>query len=461
MGKEISTLKRRLKSIPPVRLIVGSFLVVIVIGTILLALPAAARDGRPTPFVDALFTSTSAVCVTGLVLYDTWSHWNEFGQVVILCLIQIGGLGLVTFTTGFSLLVRRKLGFRTIRLATENTSGSVIHITRLIRMILAFTFFCEIIGAGLLMLRLVPKFGNYGIWVSFFTAVSAFCNAGFDIMGCAAPGSSLTAYAGDPLVCLTVGALVVIGGLGFVVISDFFTAKLQPRLHGKASSALNFHSKIVLRTTAVLLILGTVLFFILEFDNTLGGMNFGERLNAAFFQSVSARTAGFNTIPIGREKDFTKLITIILMFIGASPASTGGGVKTTTIVVLLAAVASVIHNDDDAILLKHRLDRSTVYRALSIVFLAVLTIFVTTGIITGTNSSTDTINALFEATSAFGTVGLSTGVTPTLTETAKAAVICTMFIGRVGPVSLSLAFTLRKGRSSNSSVLPEGRIVVG
>jgi len=461
MEEEIPSLKKKLKSIPPVRLIVVSFLLVILAGTILLGLPFSARNGLPTAPLDALFTSTSAVCVTGLVVFDTWSHWNHFGQAVILLLIQIGGLGLVTFTTGFTLLLRRKLGFRDMQLAVENTAGSVLHVRRLIKIILLFTFLCETVGALLLMLRFVPQYGSHGVWISVFTAVSAYCNAGFDILGFRRPGISLTAFANDPLVSLTVSMLIITGGLGFVVINDIFSAKVSPRLTKQRPNVLRFHSQIVLRFTLLLLIVGTVLFFACENDNTLRHMNWMEKLNVSFFQSVTSRTAGFNMVDTASMRDITKLVMVFLMFIGASPASTGGGIKTTTFIVLVSAVASVMRGNDEAVVFKRRLDKFTVYRSLAIVSIGVIVIMITAGTIMTTNSATNGVDALFEATSAFATVGLTANVTPTLSVAAKIVVICAMYIGRVGPVSLGLAFTLRKGRSASGTVLPEGKIVVG
>lgn len=461
MEKEMPAFRRRLKNTPPVRLIVESFLLVILLGALLLMLPVSSRDGTMTSFLSSLFTSTSAVCVTGLVLFDTWQHWSVFGQSVILCLIQIGGLGLVTFTTGISLLVKRRLGLRGIQLATENTSGSAMHIVRHIKIILAFTFVCEFFGALLLMLRFVPQYGLHGLWISVFTAVSAYCNAGFDIMGFTVPGSSLTAYVADPLVSLTVAALIVTGGIGFLVISNFYAAKVKSRLQHETVTHLSFHSHIVLWTTACLILGGTVLFLATEWDNKLAGMGFGVKLNAALFQSVTTRTAGFNTIDIGSMRDISKIGTIILMFIGASPASTGGGIKTTTFVVLIAAVVSTMRGREEAELRGRRIDKSTVYRALSIISVAVVVVLITCGAIMACNPQTNGIDALFEATSAFGTVGLSAGVTPTLTAVSKCFVILAMFIGRVGPVSLGLAVALRRPHIAISCVLPEGRVVVG
>lgn len=461
MGEKIPALRQKLRGTPPTRLIVISFFLVILAGAVVLTLPVCTRSGEATPFIDALFTATSATCVTGLVVFDTWTHWNAFGQAVVLLLIQVGGLGVVTFTTGFTLLMKRRLGLRDMLLAEENTSGDPIGIIHLIRMILSFTFSCEIIGAMLLMLRFVPKFGLRGVWISFFTSISAYCNAGFDILGFELKDGSLTKYVGDPLVCLTVGALIVTGGLGFVVIGNLYRARIRPRLRREHPSRLNFHSTIVLITTGILIVVGTVLFFVCEYDNTLKGLDFGAKLNASLFQSVSARTAGFASVDIAREHDFTKIITVILMFIGASPASTGGGIKTTTFVVLVATVLSVMRGNEDTVVLRRRVDKFVVYRSLAIVSTALLLVLTTTGIILTCNAATNGVDALFEAASAFGTVGLSASVTPTLTAVSKVAVICTMYIGRVGPVSLGLALTLHRGRSAGSAVLPEGKIIVG
>ena len=451
---------KKLKEVAPGRLIVSSFFVIIVIGTILLMLPFCARNGRPTPFVDALFTATSATCVTGLVVFDTWHHWNGIGQGVILVLIQVGGLGLVTFTTGINLLLRKKLGLRDLLLAKENTSGNTMDISRLIKMILGFTFACEGVGALFLMTRFVPKFGLHGVWISVFEAISAYCNAGFDILGFERADASLTNYVGDPVVCVTIAILIILGGLGFVVISDVYYAQIHTRLHKQKPMHLNFHSTIVLASSGVLLLLGTLLFFICEFGNTMAGMDFFTRLNASFFQSASARTAGFASIDIAAEHDFTKIITIVLMFIGASPASTGGGVKTTTFLVLAATVVSVMVGSEETVIHKRKVDKSTVYRALAIVTGALLLIIITTGVILSTNEvPINGVDALFEATSAFATVGLTAGVTPLLDTVPRLAVVLTMFIGRVGPVSLALAITMRRGK--RGAVLPEGKIIVG
>ncbi len=468
--KEPLSIGKRIKNIAPVRLIVISFALVILIGATLLTLPISARDGQATNFVDALFTATSATCVTGLVVVDTWTHFNGFGQAVILFLIQVGGLGIVTFTTGFTVLMRRKLSLKDMMLASENTSGSGLEIPRLLKTILVFTVTAELIGALILMIRFVPKFGGYGVWISIFLAVSGYCNAGFDVLGFELKDGSLTNYAGDPLVSVTLALLIILGGLGFIAISDVYFKKVFPHIQriyhrNKMRSkqkkvGLNFHTQVVLMTTATLLVIGTGVILLCEWDNTMSHLNWGEKINAAFFQSASARTAGYASINIGGERSITQVFTILLMFIGASSASTGGGIKTTTLVVLLATVFSVMRGNEDTVLLRRMIDKATVYRALAITFAGMIIVAVPTVIIETTNHNVGFLASLFESVSAFSTTGLTMGITPTLNIASKLALTFAMFAGRVGPVSLALALAMRKGRHS-SSVLPEGKIIVG
>ncbi|MCH4239127.1 MAG: cation transport protein [Oscillospiraceae bacterium] len=454
--------KMWMHKVPPVRLIVISFALVILVGACLLTLPVCTKAGHATTFLDALFTAGSATCVTGLVLFDTYLHWTNVGQVIILMLIQVGGLGLVTFTTGMTLLMRKKLGLRNLQLAVENTNGDSSDIGGLLRMIFSFTFACEAIGALLLMIRFVPQMGTHGVWVSIFLSVSAYCNAGFDILGSVMDNGSLIPYVADPLVCLTIGCLIVVGGTGFVVIEDIYRSRLEPLAHHQPRHSLNFHSKIVLLMTVLLVVLGTVVFFVLEYDNTLKPLqNFGTKLNASLLQSISPRTAGFASVDITKEHDFTKLFTVLLMFIGAAPGSTGGGIKTTTALVLVCTVLSVMRGDEEASFNHRRIDKFTIYRALAITCGAMMLVLVVTGIITSTTPNVSGTDALFEATSAFGTVGLTAGVTPRLSIISRIAVIITMYIGRVGPLSLGLAISLKRGHSHADSVFPEGRIIVG
>ncbi len=450
-----------MKNIPPVRVITISFVLVILAGAVLLALPFTTRSGESTPFLDALFTSTSATCVTGLIVFDTWTHWNVGGQIILLLLIQIGGLGLMTITTGFTLLLRRKLALKDLVMARETTNGSNLNVAHLLRMVLIFTFATELLGAAVLMIRFIPDFGAYGIWLSVFHSIAAFCNAGFDILGFIPGNSSMNAYVGDPLVCVTLALLITVGGLGFIVISDIYLKKMHPLIQRRHREHLNFHSLIVLISTVGILLLGTGLILGFEYHNTtLEGLNFFEKLNAAFFQTASSRTAGFASINLGLETTVTKLITILIMFVGASPASTGGGAKTTTVMVLLATVFSVLRGREDTTLLRRRIDQATVYRSIAIFFCAVAMILITSTVILSTTPGVGALDALFEATSAFSTTGVTTGITPSLSVPSKIAVIITMFIGRVGPVSIALSMVIRKIRHS-TAILPEGKIIVG
>ncbi len=462
MGKERESLIQKIKNISPVRLIVSSFFIIIMIGSVLLCLPFSARSGRFTGFTNALFTATSATCVTGLVPFDTWTHWSEVGQAIILMLIQLGGLGLVSFTTGFTLLMRRKLDLRDMKLAQEYTSGNITDVPRLIRTILIWTFACEAVGTLLLSIRFFPLYGVYGLWISMFLSVSAYCNAGFDILGFLGPNTGLTTFVNDPLVSLTIAMLIVVGGIGFIVINDLHDWGIKKLRKVENHPHLTLHTHIVLRTTAILLIAGTLLFMLFEYRNTLSDMNFFQKLNASFFQSVTARTAGYSTINVGDQHDITQMLTIVLMFIGASPASTGGGIKTTTFVVLIATVFSILKGREDTVLLKRRVDKTTIYRSLTIVLLAILIVTTTTAVITIVEEGKPitALDALFESVSAFATVGLTTGITHMLTDISKLMLSLTMFIGRVGPISLVLALTLRH-RARGNTILPEGKIIVG
>lgn len=458
-GANRQSVGERVKNAAPVRVIVVSFLLLIIVGTVLLMLPASSPQGWTDP-LSAFFTATSATCVTGLAVVDTTTHWTVFGQGVILALIQLGGLGLSTFAVGFSLLVRRKLGIRERMLASESSGGSAIDVASLLKLMLGFTFGCEALGAGLLMARFVPAYGTQGIWPAVFVAVSAYCNAGFDILGFVPGNVSMTAFAGDPLVGLTVSGLIIIGGLGFVVVQDIYQCKLATRFRHKDSARLRFHSQICLRVTLALLAVGTLAFLLLEYNNTLKGLNFFEKLNASFFQSANARTAGFASVNVQGEQDMTKIVTMILMFIGGCPGSTAGGIKVSTFVVLAVTVACAIRGKEESVVLKHRFPINMVYKAFSVAMLGFLLIFIDAGIISSLNPPIPFMDCLFEAVSAFGTVGLSAGVTGRLDPISKLILCVTMFIGRVGPLSFGLSIMMRR-KKEQDSVLPEGRMLIG
>ncbi|MCI8360200.1 MAG: Trk family potassium uptake protein [Clostridiales bacterium] len=439
----------------PARIIAGSFALVILVGTLLLMLPISSKTGTFTPPLNALFTATTSTCVTGLIVYDTFSHWSYFGQGVILVLIQIGGIGLVTLATFFTMLLRQKIGLNSMVLAQESVnSGSLRNLRSLVRLVIFSTLVVEAAGALLLAARFVPRYGKEGIWISIFTAVSAYCNAGIDIFGREGPFSSLTSFSGDVVVNVTVMLLIIIGGLGFIVFQDILSYRKKRHLM--------LHTRTVLFVTLTLILAGALVFFIVEYQNpaTLGSLSFGEKILAAFFQSVTTRTAGFNTVDLAGMHDPTKLFMCVLMFIGAAPGSTGGGIKVTTFMVLVMTVVGTLRNKTQTTIMRRRVDHMVVYRALAIMALSVCVCIVTACVILVEND-VSTIDGIFEAFSAFGTVGLSTGITPTLGIVSKIALILTMFIGRIGSISFMLAITLRLAYHPKRLVLPEGQIIVG
>ena len=440
---------------------VVSFVILIFIGTVLLTLPISAKSGRFTNPVDALFTATSATCVTGLSVYDTFMHWSYFGQGVLLVLIQCGGLGLAAFATGLTLLVRRRIGIRHLVLARESAGGSNLDVISLLRIVVAFTFAVEALGALLLMARFVPLYGGLGVWASVFVSVSAFCNAGFDILSFIPGNSSLSAFNGDPLVTLTIAMLIIIGSTGFVVFQDIYRKKISTRLHRQHVEKLSFHAQVCLRASLTLLVFGTVMLFILEYNNTYRDLNFFEKLNAAFFQSVNTRTAGFASVSIKQETDGAKLLTSFLMFIGGCPGSTGG-IKVTTLVVLFAAVKSTLCGEDTTTFLRHRFDPGMVYKSLTVVAFALVVSVLNVSLILALHHGVSILDAIIEAVSAFATVGLSASLTPTLHPLAKLALTLTMFIGRVGPVSLAISLSARKdSAAARRAVQPQAHINVG
>ena len=460
---DLSQMKRhldeRIKTMPPVRIIVASFFLLIALGTLFLTLPVASASGAFTHPLDALFTATSATCVTGLSVVDTTSHWNVFGQVVILLLIQMGGLGLSTFATGFSLLVHRRLGLREMVLTGEASGGNMPNAASLLKLMLGFTFACELAGAGLLMFRLVPEYGIGGIWPALFVSISAYCNAGFDILGFIPGNSSLTAFVGDPLVCLTISGLIITGGLGFVVVRDIYQSKFLSPMRHQGRKRLNFHSQICLRATLIILLFSTLGFFLLEYRRTMGNLSLFEKLNAAFFQAVNTRTAGFASVDIAAQDSFTKVLSVALMFIGGCPGSTAGGVKTTTLVVLLVTVLSTLRGQEEAVVLRHRFSHRVVYKSLTVVLLGLAVVFADACALTLLNPQLHFVDLLYESASALGTAGLSASITTRLEPVSRLILCVTMFIGRVGPLSFGLSILMRA--KSSPSVLPEGRMLIG
>lgn len=446
----------------PARVIVVSFAVIIFVGTLLLMLPISARSGLPTSFLDAFFTATSATCVTGLVVVDTYQHFTVFGQVVVLFLIQMGGLGLVTITTFFNLAIRKRLRLKTMQLAQESVSSdSMNEVSSLIRMIIGFTFSMEFCGTLALSTVFVPKYGAEGIFISLFLAVSAYCNAGFDILGREGEFVNLVNYYDNPVVLITIMCLIVFGGLGFIVWHDLYAYHRTKRIM--------LHTKIVLVATAVLIVFGGLIIMMLEWSNpnTLGPMTVPQKLLNSMFLSVSCRTAGFNSFDLASMGSMTKLICVIWMFIGAAPGSTGGGIKVTTFVVLLMTVWCTLTGKEDTLIWERRVDKEAVYKAMAVTFVALVAVFGATCFIGLTihsgGATVSDIDALFESTSAFATVGLSIGVTGVANAASRVILAATMFLGRVGPVSLALSLSWNSVniRRQKHQIKPEGKVLIG
>lgn len=434
------------------QIVAAGYAAVILAGACLLMLPVSAREGAATP-LQAFFTAVSASCVTGLVLVDTGVYWSLFGQITILFLIQIGGLGFMTISVRLLLLLRRRVRLRYREVMVESINSTQIGgILRLTKEIVAGTLFFELAGAALLAIRFVPEFGwGKGIYYSVFHAVSAFCNAGFDLMGEKAAFSSLTGYRGDLLVNLTVMALIIIGGLGFLVWEDL----LRNRLHWRK---YRLQTKIVLSVTAALLLGGMAGTLWMERDGVFAGMGAGEQAMAALFQSCTARTAGFNTVDTAALSDGGKLLTMLLMFIGGSPGSTAGGVKTTTLMVLLVYAVSSIRHEQDAHIFGRSLTAEILRKAVTVFMLHIL--LASTGVLLLLAiQPLPLTDALFEVFSALGTVGMTTGVTRSLEPASCCVVMFLMYCGRVGSASFAVALLEKKARPPVR--FPEERITVG
>lgn len=449
----------------PVRLIIISFLIVILAGTVLLTFPFASSTGNWTSPAITLFTSTSATCVTGLVVVDTGSYWSGAGQTIILLMIQIGGLGLATIAGAFYTFFFKIHSWRQIEITRESTSNrGQVELNRLLRWIIKFTAITELLGAILLIWRFWPYYGRDAIWKGFFQAVSAFCNAGFDLHGNKLNGGfvSLTGFNHDPIVLMVTAALIVAGGLGFMVWLNVIS-------HLKGSKLI-FHSRLVLRVTAILILGGTVFYWLLEFRNTnsaisLGSLPWYQQPFAALFQSVTTRTAGFNSIDQLTLADSSKFLTVILMFIGAAPASTGGGIKVTTMAAVASGIVSDIRRKPSAIISRHYIKKSTARRASTIFVLSMLIVVVASVLISIVEQDIlrqeqiPFLDIVLEVTSAFGTVGLTSIGTPILHLTSRLILVFCMFLGRVGPVAFALSLT---GTEEQTQVVyPEAGILLG
>jgi len=445
----MKTVKNKLN--PPKILVLG-FATIILIGTFLLILPIATENGEGLSFLNALFTATSATCVTGLVVVDTGDTFSTFGELVILFLIQIGGLGFMTFATLLFLLLGKKISLKERLLLKEAFNNITISgLVRLVRRILLFTALIELIGALILSIRFSFDMSiGKAIYFGFFHSISNFNNAGFDLMG---GFNGLTEYVDDPFIVLTICALITIGGLGFIVINELYEYRETKRL--------SVHSKIVLTSTLILTIGSTILIFLFEYGNskTLGPLSEWGKVLGSLYQAVTPRTAGSNTLPIGDLTQTTLFLIIFLMFIGAGSGSTAGGIKITTFALLVATMWSQIRGKEDVVLFRRRIVNETILKALTVTMCGMMIVIFVTFILSILEQGHSFMMYLFEATSAFGTVGLSMGLTPELSPGGRLVIILTMFAGRLGP--LTIAFAIAKRRKSEAFRHPKGNIMIG
>lgn len=441
------------------QVILLSFLAAIMLGSVLLALPISSRSGEPVPYLDALFTATTSTCVTGLVTLPTVSTWSAFGQIVILLLIQIGGLGVITIMSGIMLLFNRKMGIGDRLLIQDafnlNTMSGLI---KFVKNVLFGTLIIEGIGALLYMLVFVPEFGARGIWVSVFNSVSAFCNAGIDIIA----ENSLCDYAANPMVNIITSLLVILGGLGYIVWWDVLRViKGRTAANKRIFRHLTLHSKIVLTVTAGLIFVGALLIFIFEYDNplTIGEMPLIDKIQTALFQSVTTRTAGFASVPQENLTNASAAVSLILMVIGGSPVGTAGGIKTVTFAVLLCSTFATVSNKNSITLLGRRIPEASVKKAVAVV-MTFMMICAASAVLLMATSEADALDAVYEAVSATATVGLSRNLTPSLNTAGKLIITATMYFGRVGPISLAVALG-SKNESQNLISEPTEEISIG
>lgn len=441
------------------QIIMLSFLLVIIIGSILLALPISAKGGVAVPYIDALFTATTATCVTGLVTLTTVSTWSVFGQAVILLLIQLGGLGIITVIAGFMVALNKKIGLKDSMLLSDAFNLNTLSgLSKFVKRVILGTFIIEGAGALLYMTVFVPEFGVRGVWISAFTAISAFCNAGIDIMA----DNSLCNYATNVMINGVTSALIILGGLGFIVwwdvlrvIKDFKAQRL------KCFRRLTLHSKIVLAMTAILIFGGAAVIFALEYQNpaTIAELSLFDKIQVSIFQSVTTRTAGFASVPQESLTTASAVVCMLLMFIGASPVGTGGGIKTVTVAVLITTAYSAIKNKNEVSLFNRNLSKQATRKAVAVASMSFAITFISTVLLAAT-SDFSLIDIMYETVSATATVGLTRGITPVLNLAGKLIITATMYLGRIGPITLAFLFS-SKNETTNNIKNPTEEISVG
>ncbi len=449
-------LKKKPKQMQSARFLILGFAVIILLGTILLFLPVSSKDGEFTDFVDCLFTATSATCVTGITVFDTYTQFSLFGQGVILMLFQIGGLGFLAFVTFFNFLLGRKMGWSSVKTAAADfTSNTLLTPRKLFSEIIIYSLVIELAGALLLMTVFVPDFGAYGVFMSVFMAVSSFCNAGFDVMSVTGVTSGVGCYGANPIVVFTMLAMILLGGIGFLVWQNI--------IHYKKIRHLTLHTKIVLLMTAILSAVAFIALFAAEYNNpaTLGNMPLSEKMMTGLFLSVSLRTAGINFFDPHGLNSITKIIITLLMFIGAAPASTGGGIKVTTVAVVIATMISVLKGDDEIHLLGHKLKKDAILKTMIVMVLSIAMVLIAFLAVHRCVPYIPMEDVLFEVTSAFSTCGSSFGVAAKLDYTGKIVMILTMLTGRVGPITLMMSLVVRNKKRSKNKILPEEDILIG
>ena len=437
---------KKTNALSTTQIIMLSFLLVILLGSFILALPISSSDGKAVPYIDALFTATTSVCVTGLVTVPTFLAWSVFGQIVILLLIQIGGLGTITVMSGFMIMLHKKMGISDSLLIQDafnlNTASGLM---QFVKKVILGTLIVEGVGAVFYMTVFVPEFGLKGIWFSIFNSVSAFCNAGLDIIS----ENSLCGYVHNPIINFVTCLLIILGGLGFIVWWDIIkvTKNIKKRKI-KCFKALTLHTKIVLSTTITLIAFGTLMFFVLEYNNpaTMKDFSLSQKLMASLFQSVTTRTAGFATIPQENFTTSSMLVSLLLMFIGGSPVGTAGGIKTVTAAVIVFASYAAVKNSDDISVFNRTISADYVKKAVAVAVMSFLTVFVS-AICLINFSDAQLLDALYEAVSATATVGLTRNFTPFVNIWGKLVIIATMYFGRVGPVSFALMLNLKKNNN--------------
>lgn len=450
------TLKPKKKlpvSLSTTQIILLSFLATILLGSILLSLPISGAGGRSVPYIDALFTATTATCVTGLVTVSTFSAWSLFGQIVILILIQIGGLGIITIMSGLMLLLNRKMGVGDRLLIQDAFNLNTLSgLSVFVRNVLCGTLLIEAVGALLCMPVLVPAFGGRGIWMAVFHSVSAFCNAGMDIMG----ETSLCAYATHPLINLTTSLLIVLGGIGYIVWWDVLRViRTRTRQNRKIFRYLTLHSKVAITATLGLIFGGALLIFLFEYRNplTIGELSLFDKIQVSLFQSVTTRTAGYVSVPQENLTDASAIVSMLLMFIGGSPVGTAGGVKTVTVVALLCSARATVRNRNSTTLFNRKLSNDSIRKALAVVAVFSVVLFASAILLAASLEASSVeasaLDVLYESVSATATVGLSRSLTPRLPLLGKLVIIATMYFGRVGPISLAVALG-RKAENQNA-----------